>query len=69
MQRRIQDFLREGTTQAEMTDLQSQKFAEEQQYLICMHLPNWVSWQDTTGLLTALIEHLTVLLEYLDFAF
>ena len=45
-----------------MTDIQSQKSAEE--------LPNMhasaISWQGRTGLLTALIECLTVLLEYLD---
>ena len=47
-----------------MTDIQSQKSAEE---LPNMHASaNWVSWQGTTGLLTALIEYLTVLLEYLD---
>ena len=47
-----------------MTDVQSQKSAEE---LPNMHASsNWVSWQGTTGLLTALIECLTVLLEYLD---
>ena len=47
-----------------MTDVQSQKSTEE---LPNMHASaNWVSWQDTTGLMTALIEHLTVLLEYLD---
>ena len=28
--------------------------------------PDWVSWHGTTDLLTALIEHLTVLLEYLN---
>ena len=63
-QGRIQDFLREGASQANMTDVQSQKSAEE---LPNMHTSaNWVSWQDTTGLSTALIEYLTVLLEYLD---
>ena len=32
-----------------------------------MHVSTkWVSWQGTTGLLTALIEYLTVLLENLD---
>ena len=44
-----------------MTDIQSQKSAEE--------LPNmdaFVIWQGTTGLLTALKEWLTVLLEHLD---
>ena len=47
-----------------MTDIQSQKSFEE---LPNMHASNnWVSWQGTTGLLTALIEYLTVLLEYLD---
>ena len=47
-----------------MTDVQSQKFAVE---LPNMHASaNWVSWQGTTGLLNALIEYLTVLLEYLD---
>ena len=38
-----------------MTDVQSQKFAEE--------LPN----MHATGLLTALTEYLIVLFEYLDF--
>ena len=47
-----------------MTDVQSQKSAEE---LRNMHASiNWVSQQGTNGLLTALIEYLTVLLEYLD---
>ena len=47
-----------------MTDVQSQKSAEE---LPNMHTSaNWVSWQGTTGLLTALIEYSTILLEYLD---
>ena len=47
-----------------MTDVQSQKSAEE---LPNMHVStSWVSWQGTTGLLTALIENLTVLLEYLE---
>ena len=47
-----------------MTDVQSQKSAEE---LPNIHASaNWVSWQRTTGLMTALIEHFTVLLEYLD---
>ena len=60
----IQDFLREGASQANMTDVQSQKSAKE---LPSMHTSaNWVSWQDTTGLLTALIEYFTVLLEYLN---
>ena len=55
MQGWIQDFLREGASQAEMTDVQSQRSAEN------MHASaNWVSWQCTTGLLTALIEYLTV---------
>ena len=57
----IQDFLREGASQADMTDIQSQKSAKE---LPNMHASaNWVSWQGTTDLLTALIEYLTVLLE------
>ena len=60
----IQDFLREGASQADMTDVQSQKSAEEQPN---MHASaNWVSWQGSTCLLTALIEYSTVLLEYLD---
>ena len=47
-----------------MTEVQSQKSAEE---LPNMHASTtWVSWQGTTGLPTALIEYLTVLLEYLD---
>ena len=47
-----------------MTGVQSQKSAEE---LPHMHAStNWVSWQGTTGLLTALIEYMTVVLEYLD---
>ena len=47
-----------------MTDVQSQKSFEE---LPNMHASdNWVSWQGTTGLLTALVKYLTVLLEYLD---
>ena len=47
-----------------MTDVQSQKSAKE---LPNMHASaSWVSWQGTTGLLTSLIEYLTVLLEYLD---
>ena len=59
------EFLREGASQAYMTDVQSQKSAEE---LPNMHaFTNWVGWQGTTGLLTALIKYLTVLLEYLDF--
>ena len=64
----MQDFLREGASQADMTDVQSQKSAEE---LPNMHASaNWVSWQGTTGLLSALIKYLTALLEYLDlFAF
>ena len=54
---RVQDFLREGA-------VQSQKSTEE---LLNMHSSTkWVSWQGITGLLTALIEYLTVLLEYLD---
>ena len=57
------EFLREGVSQAGMIDVQSQKSAEE---LPNMHAStNWVSWQGTNGLLTALIEHLIVLLEYL----
>ena len=57
-------FLKEDDSQADMTNVQSQKSAEE---LPNMHASaNWVSWQGTTGLLTALIEYLTVLLEYLD---
>ena len=60
----IQDFLRECASQAEMTDVQSQKSAEE---LPNMHASaNCVSWQGTTGLLTALIKYLIVLLEHLD---
>ena len=51
----IQDFLREGASQADMTDVQSQKSAKE---LPNMHASaNWVSWQGTTDLLTALIEY------------
>ena len=47
-----------------MTDVQSQKSAEE---LPNMHTStNWVIWQGTNGLLTTLIEYLHVLLEYLD---
>ena len=47
-----------------MTDIQSKKSTEE---LLNMHASaNWVSWQGTAGLLTALIEYLNVLLEYLD---
>ena len=47
-----------------MTDVQSQKSAEE---LPNMHASaNWVSWQGTNDLLTALMEYLTVLLEHLD---
>ena len=47
-----------------MIDVQSQKSAEK---LPNMHAStNWVSWQSTTGLLTALIEYLIVLLEYGD---
>ena len=47
-----------------MTGVQSQKSAEE---LPNMHASaNGVSWQDTTGLLTALKEYVTDLLEYLD---
>ena len=47
----IQDFLREGASQADMTDVQSRKSAEE---LPNMHASsNWVSWQGTTGLVTA----------------
>ena len=58
------EFLIEGISQADMTDVQSQKSAEE---LPNMHASaNWVSWQGTNGLLTALIEYLTVLLEYFD---
>ena len=61
VQGRIQDFLREGASQADMTDVQSQKSAKE---LPNMHASaNWVSWQGTTDLLTALIEYLTGLLE------
>ena len=61
MQGRIQDFLREGASQADMTDVQSQKSAEE---LPNMHVSaNWVSWQSTIHLLTALIEYLTFLLD------
>ena len=57
----IQDFLREDANQADMTDVQSQKSAKE---LPNMHASvNWVSWQGTIDLLTALIEYLTVLLE------
>ena len=63
-QGRIQNFLKEGASPVDMTDVQSQKSFEE---LPNMHATdNWVSWQGTTGLLTALIEYLTVLLEYLD---
>ena len=40
-----------------MTDVQSKKSGEE---LLNMHaFANWVSWQITTSLLTALIEYLT----------
>ena len=47
------DPIREGASQADMTDVQSQKSAEE---LPNMHASaNLVSWQGTTGLLTALI--------------
>ena len=47
-----------------MTDVQSHKSAED---LPNMHASaNWVSWQGTTGSLTALIKYLTVLLEYLN---
>ena len=54
IQGQIQDFFREGASQAKMTDVQSQKSAEE---LPNMHAStNWVSWQGTTGLLTTLIE-------------
>ena len=64
-QGQIQDFLREGASQADMTVFQSQKSAEE---LPNMHASaNWISWQSTTGLLTALIEYLTVLLSILIF--
>ena len=57
-------FLKGGASQADMTDVQSQKSTEE---LPNMHASaNWVSWQGTAGLLTALIDYLTVLLEYLD---
>ena len=46
-----------------MTYVQSQKSEE----LPNMHaFANWVSWQDTIGLLTALIEYLIILLEYID---
>ena len=63
-QGRIQDFLREGASQADMTDVQSHKSAED---LPNMHASaNWVSWQGTTGSLTTLIKYLTVLLEYLN---
>ena len=48
-------FLKWGTSQANMTDVQSQKSAEE---LLNMHaFTNWVSWQGTIGLLTGLIEY------------
>ena len=49
--RTIQDFLREGASQVDITDVQSQKTAEK---LPNVHASaNWVSWQDTSGLLTA----------------
>ena len=54
--------LREGASQADMTDVQSQKFAEElpnMRQLGKLARHNW--------LLTALIEYLTVLLEYFKF--
>ena len=61
MQGRIQDFLREGASQTDITNVQSQNSVKE---LLNMHASaNWVSWQGTTGLLTVLIEFLTVLLE------
>ena len=47
IQGKIKDFLRKGASQADMTDVQSQKSAEE---LLNMHASaNWVSWQNTTG--------------------
>ena len=74
-QGRIQDFLRElrsgadpgflkGEAKQIWLIIQSQKSTEE---LPDMHaFANWESWQGTTGLLTALIEYLTVLLEHLN---
>ena len=47
-----------------MTDVQSQKSAEGLPNMYAS--ANWVSWPGTTGLLTVLIQYLTVLLEYLD---
>ena len=55
-------FLKGGWLPGRYDWCPKQKSAEE---LPNMHASaNWVSWQGTTGLLTALIEYLTVLLEY-----
>ena len=62
----IQDFLREGASQAEITDIESQKFAEELPYMHASPKLGNFTKLARHDWLTALKEYFTVLLEYLN---